>query len=83
VIVNRTSIHGLVDGIRYQRIGDKHYYAHGLLKQGELTSYLKSRLETQKSVYQKVVYDSAGVEKRFVEHLEAHETVEVYARLPP
>jgi hypothetical protein len=25
--VNRTSIHGLVDGIRYQRIGDEHYYA--------------------------------------------------------
>ncbi|WP_424833822.1 hypothetical protein [Ruegeria sp.] len=37
----------------------------------------------QKSVYQYVVYDSAGVEKRFAEDLEANEAVKVYAKLPP
>jgi len=81
--VNRTKRLALVDGIRYQRIGDEHYYAQELFKQEELTGYLKNTLETQKSVYQQVVYDSAGVEKRFAEDLEANEAVKVYAKLPP
>jgi len=81
--INRTKRLALVDGIRYQRIGDEHYYAQELFKQEELTGYLKNTLETQKSVYQQVVYDSAGVEKRFAEDLEANEAVKVYAKLPP
>lgn len=81
--INRTKRLALVDGIRYQRIGDDHYYAQELFKQEELTGYLKNTLETQKSVYQHVVYDSAGVEKRFAEDLEANEAVKVYAKLPP
>jgi type III restriction enzyme len=80
--VNRTKRLALVDGIRYQRIGDSHYYAQELFKQEELTGYLKNTLETQKSVYQHVVYDSAGIEKSFAEDLEANETVKVYAKLP-
>jgi type III restriction enzyme len=81
--INRTKRLALVDGIRYQRIGDEHYYAQELFKQEELTGYLKNTLETQKSVYEQVVYDSAGVEKRFAEDLEANEAVKVYAKLPP
>jgi type III restriction enzyme len=80
--INRTKRLALVDGIRYQRIGDEHYYAQELFQQEELTGYLKNTLETQKSVYQHVVYDSAGVEKRFAEDLEANEAVKVYAKLP-
>ncbi len=80
--INRTKRLALVDGIRYQRIGKDHYYAQELFKQEELTGYLKNTLKTQKSVYQHVVYDSAGIEKRFAEDLEANETVKVYAKLP-
>ena len=80
--INRTKRLALVDGIRYHRIGDEHYYAQELFKQEELTGYLKNTLETQKSVYQRVVYDSAGIEKRFAEDLEANEAVKVYAKLP-
>jgi len=80
--INRTKRLALVDGIRYHRIGDEHYYAQELFKQEELTGYLKNTLETQKSVYRRVVYDSAGIEKRFAEDLEANETVKVYAKLP-
>ena len=65
--INRTKRLALVDGIRYQRVGDDCYYAQELFKQEELTGYLKNTLVTQKSVYQHVVYDSAGVEKRFTE----------------
>ncbi|MCZ9335509.1 restriction endonuclease, partial [Klebsiella pneumoniae] len=44
--------------------------------------YLKNTLETQKSVYTHVVYDSAGIEKTFAEDLEKNEAVKVYAKLP-
>ncbi len=80
--VNRTKRLALVDGIRYQRIGDDHYYAQELFEREELTGYLKNTLETQKSVYQHVIYDSAGIEKRFAQELEANEAVKVYAKLP-
>jgi len=72
----------LVDGIKYQRIGDEHYYAQELFEHEELTGYLKNMLETQKSVYEHVVYDSAGVEKVFAEQLEKNEAIKVYAKLP-
>ena len=80
--INRTKRLALVDGIRYQRIGDDHYYAQELFEQKELKGYLQNTLETQKSVYTHVVYDSAGVERRFAEDLESNEAVKVYAKLP-
>lgn len=80
--INRTKRLALVDGISYHRIGDDYYYAQELFKQEELTGYLKNTLETHKSVFQRVVYDSAGVERKFAEDLEKNEAVKVYAKLP-
>ncbi len=80
--INRTKRLALVDGIRYQRIGAEHYYAQELFEKEELTGYMKNILETQKSVYQHVVYDSDSVERKFAEDLEANESVKVYAKLP-
>jgi len=80
--INRTKRLALVDGIRYQRIGEDHYYAQELFEKEELTGYLKNTLKAQKSVYQHVVYDSAGIEQKFAKDLEANEAVKVYAKLP-
>lgn len=81
--INRAKRLALVDGIRYQRIGDDHYYAQELFEQEELTGYLKEMLQdTKKSVYEHVVYDSAGVGRSFAEQLEKNEAVRVYAKLP-
>ncbi|MCC6366469.1 MAG: DEAD/DEAH box helicase family protein [Bryobacterales bacterium] len=80
--INRTKRLALVDGIRYQRIGDEVYCAQELFEQEELTGYLKNMLAAKKSVYEQVVYDSAGVERRFAEELEKNEAVKVYAKLP-
>ncbi len=79
--INRTKRLALVDGIRYQRIGDEHYYAQELFEQEELTGYLKNMLKSDKSVYEHVVYDF-GVEHTFAEQLEQNEAVKVYAKLP-
>lgn len=80
--VNRAKRMALVDGIKYQRIGDDAYYAQELFNQEELTGYLKNMLPATKAVYEYVVYDSGGVEKGFAEDLEKNEAVKVYAKLP-
>ena len=80
--INRCKRLALVDGIRYQRLGDDDYYAQELFETEELTGYLKNLvLDTPKSVYQHVVYDS-GTERDFAKALEKNEAVKVYAKLP-
>ncbi|MGE4340663.1 MAG: type III restriction-modification system endonuclease [Pigmentiphaga sp.] len=82
-VINRTKRLALVDGIKYQRIGDDQYYAQELFQQEELVGYLKNILkDTTKSVYEHVVYDSGGVERTFAEQLEKNQAVKVYAKLP-
>lgn len=81
-IINRTKRLALVDGIKYQRIGDEVFYAQELFSQEELTGYLKNVLKnTEKSIYEHVVYDS-GTEQTFAEQLEKNTAVKVYAKLP-
>ena len=80
-VINHCKREVLVDGIKYQRIGDEHYYAQELFEQKELTGYLKNMLEATKSVYEQVVYES-GIEKDFADQLEKNAAVKVYAKLP-
>ena len=79
--INACKQRALVDGVKYQRIGNASYYAQELFKQEELTGYIKNMLDTEKSVYEKVVYDSA-IEQRFADELEKNTAVKVYAKLP-
>lgn len=80
--VNRCKRLALVDGIKYQRIGDECYYAQELFTESELTGYLKNLLtDTRKSVYEHVVYDS-DTERRFADEMEKNEAIKVYAKLP-
>ena len=39
--INRSKRQALVDGIKYQRLGDDHYYAQELFENEELTGYLR------------------------------------------
>lgn len=82
-VINRTKRLALVDGIKYQKVGDEHYYALELFQQEELTGYLKNMLkDATKSVFEHVVYDSGSVERTFAEQLEKNESVKIYAKLP-
>ncbi|MGY4417221.1 restriction endonuclease [Bradyrhizobium sp. LB7.1] len=82
-IINRTKRLAIVDGIKYQRIGDDHFYAQELFEQKELIGYLKNMLnDTKKSIFEHVMYDSEGVERTFAEQLEKNDAVKVYAKLP-
>jgi len=80
--INRAKRLAIVDGIKYQRMGDDCYYAQELFEQEELMGYLKNMLtDTQKSVFEHVVYDSI-TEASFAAQLENNEAVKVYAKLP-
>jgi type III restriction enzyme len=72
----------IVDGIKYQRLGDEHYYAQELFQTEELAGYLKNTLKVQKATHDHIVYDSTGIERGFAEELEKNEAVKVYAKLP-
>ena len=79
--INRCKRRALVDGIKYQRLGDEHFYAQELFETEELTGYLKNMLAASKSVHENVVYES-DVEARFADQLEKNAAVKVYAKLP-
>ena len=79
--INRCKQNALVDGIKYQRLGDEYYYAQELFETKELTGYLKNMLDSTKSVYEQVVYEF-GIEASFAEQLENNTAVKVYAKLP-
>ena len=80
--INRCKRLALVDGVKYQRLGDEYYYAQKLFENEELTGYMKNVLsDATKSVYDQVVYDSE-VEKSFAEELANSTEVKVYAKLP-
>ena len=79
--INRCKQQTLVDGIKYQRLGDDHYYAQELFGTEELSGYLRNMLDATKSVYEQVVYE-LGTESRFADQLEKNSAVKVYAKLP-
>ena len=79
--INRCKRQALVDGIKYQRIGDESYYAQELFERKELRGYLKNMRDATKSVYEQVIYES-DTEARFADQLEKNTAVKVYAKLP-
>lgn len=81
-IIKRKMKYLIVDGIKYEKIGDEEYYAQELFENEELYGYLsKNMLESSKSVYDYVIYDS-GVESDFAQAMESNNRVKVYAKLP-
>jgi type III restriction enzyme len=72
----------IVDGIKYRKLGAQYYYAQELFEESELYGYLtKNMLESKKSVFDHVVYDS-DVEEEFARWFELSDEIKVYAKLP-
>jgi type III restriction enzyme len=81
-LINRTKRSALVNGIKYQKLGESHYYAQELFAEQELKAYLeKNALAAKKAIHEYVIYDSA-TEKNFATELEHNTSVKVYAKLP-
>jgi type III restriction enzyme len=81
-LIERAKIAALVDGVRYQKIGDDVFYAQELFEAEELKGYLGRMVETKKSVHDAVIYDSITIERPFAEALDGNEAVKVFAKLP-
>jgi len=79
--INRSKRVAIVDGIKYQRLGDQEFYAQELFEQEELQGYLKSMLKVERCVYDHVVYQS-NVEADFAKRLDSNESIKVFAKLP-
>jgi len=81
-ILQRQKMHALVDGIKYEKIGDQAFYAQELFFEKELTGYLhQNMMEVDKSIYSHIVYDS-NTESAFAQGLEQNEEVKLYSKLP-
>jgi len=81
-IIKRKMRHLIVDGIKYEKLGDDDIYAQELFDNKELYGYLhKNMIESDKSVYDHVIYDSDN-EEAFARKLEANRRIKVYTKLP-
>ena len=81
-VINRCKRLALVDGIKYQKVGNEHFYAQELFADNELTGYLRNMLQgARRSIHQHVICDS-DTERTFAEALEKNEDVVLYAKLP-
>ncbi|MCA9407179.1 MAG: DEAD/DEAH box helicase family protein [Candidatus Omnitrophica bacterium] len=81
-IIKRTMRRFIVDGIKYQKIGDAFYWSQELFESEELFGYLeKNMIESTKSIYDHTVYDS-DIESSFAKEFEKSDDIKLYAKLP-
>ncbi|WP_321835198.1 type III restriction-modification system endonuclease [Clostridium butyricum] len=81
-IIKRKMRLKIVDGIKYQKLGNDEYYAQELFESQELYGYLsKNMIQSEKSVYDYIIYDS-DVEAEFAKKFENNEDVQMYVKLP-
>ena len=78
--INRCKRSSLVDGVKYRRLGDEHYYAQELFVKEEL-GHLNKMIKSKRSPYDYVKWDSTN-ERNFADQLELSDAVRVYAKLP-
>ncbi|BDR64071.1 hypothetical protein K134307016_10050 [Clostridium tetani] len=72
----------IVDGIKYEKIGDDEFYAQELFETQELSGYIsKNMIGSEKSVYDYVIYDS-DKEAEFAKKFEKNHSVKLYIKLP-
>ena len=74
----------VVDGIKYQKLGNEFYYAQQCFEDQELYGYLSSNMienRENKSIYTHTVYDST-IEENFALEFNRNEKVKLFTKLP-
>lgn len=83
-IIKRTMSLSIVDGIKYEKIGDDFYYAQECFEENELYGYLSSNMyknRENKSIYDYTVYDS-DIEMKFATSFNKNDDVKLFTKLP-
>jgi len=72
----------IIDGIKYEKLSvGNSEWSMQLFRDDELKEYFDQCLEVQKSVFDKIPYDSE-VERKFAEDLEKREDIKLFVKLP-
>ena len=72
-----------IDGISYIKLGGEEYYTLKIFEEDELLANLdKNAVAVENSVYDHIIYDSAGVEKPFAVALDNDPDVKMFFKLP-
>jgi len=72
----------IIDGIKYQKIGDDELYAQELFINEELSGYLnKNMIPATQTIYDHVLYDSE-IESGLASYFEKDRYIKVRAKLP-
>lgn len=80
-IINEQKAIAVIEHITYHKLDER--YDASIFSANELRGRIGiDAIRSEKSLYDLVVVDSQGVEKRFAEELERQEVVEVYTKLP-
>lgn len=80
-IINEQKAIAVVEHITYHKLDQR--YEASIFSERELRGRIDvNAIRSEKSLYDLVVVDSQGVEKRFAEQLEQQDIVEVYTKLP-
>ncbi|WP_088006831.1 type III restriction-modification system endonuclease [Indiicoccus explosivorum] len=83
-IINKEKQKMIVDGVKYEKIGEHEYFSQTLFEEQELIGYLKkSALQVSggKTLYNYIQYDS-DVERDFAHDLDQDEDVKLFVKLP-
>lgn len=70
----------MVDGIKYEKIDGSEYMME-LFEEKEIYAYLTSLVESGKSIYDGIPYDS-DVERKFAEQMNQREDIKLFVKLP-
>jgi type III restriction enzyme len=79
-IIRKELIQLILDGIKYEKIAGEEYEMK-LFEQTEVLSYLDNLLESGKSIYDFIEYDSK-IEKEFAKELERRDYIKMFVKLP-
>lgn len=80
-IINEQKAIAVIEHITYHKLEQRH--EANIFSELELRGRIGiDAIQSEKSLYDLVVVDSQGIEKRFAEELEQQEIVEVYTKLP-
>ncbi|MDK9694466.1 MAG: DEAD/DEAH box helicase family protein [Sulfurimonas sp.] len=83
-IIKKTMNSFIVDGIKYQKLGNDFYYAQECFEENELYGYLSSNMienKENKSIFTHTVYDST-IEENFAKAFNENSNVKLFTKLP-
>lgn len=72
----------VIDGIKYTKLENQYYSKQEVFESNELMAYLNNTVRVENSIYDYVIYDSEGIEKKFAKNLDEDDNVKMFFKIP-